>query len=277
MKLLDGKQIKLEMLNKLKEDLTNINEKLTLAVVQVGNDEASSVYVKQKEKMASNIGMQFKHFKLDENITNEEIFKLIDELNNDKNITGIIVQLPLPKHLNALEVQNKVDKYKDVDGLSDINIGKLMHFKEDALAPCTALGIINILKYYNIEIEGKNVCIVGRSDLVGKPLIPLLLEENATISICHSKTKNLKEITRLADILIVAVGKANLINSDYIKEGSTLIDVGINRLDGKLCGDIDFESVKDKCAYITPVPGGVGPMTIAMLMENTVKAAINKQ
>lgn len=270
--LLDGKIIKKQKLELLKQKLLKIGEEVSLAVIEIGNDEASKVYLKQKEVMASQVGMSFKKFNLDKNAQISEVLSLIDRLNIDKSINGIIVQMPLPSHLDKTQILNRIDPIKDVDGLTDVNAGKLMHGKEEALVPATALSVIDILRYYNTKISGKHAVIVGRSDLIGKPLINLLLNENASVSVCHSKSENIKDITKTADILIVATGKANLINKDYINHNSTLIDVGISLVDGKITGDIDFESVKDYCLAITPVPGGVGQLTVANIGANTLKA-----
>ena len=270
--LLDGRVVKQKVLEELKEITSKLDTKLGLAVIQVGEDEASKVYVRQKEKMANELGFNFIHKKLNENVTQEELLNEIDKLNEDKNVHGILVQMPIPKHLNAKVVQNRILPYKDVDGLTDINAGKLMHNK-DGLVPCTPQGIVDLLKEYNIELEGKNVVIVGRSDLVGKPLAALMINNNATVTLCHSKTKNLSDITKNADIVVMAVGKARLLKSEDIKNDAVIVDVGINRMeDGSLCGDVDFEGVKDKVSYITPVPGGVGQMTVAELAMNTYKA-----
>ena len=271
MELLDGKVVKKEILEDLKKKVESIKEKLSLVVIEVGDDEASKVYVKQKEKMALSVGIDFKLLKFPETITNEEILKEIDKLNGDPSVTGMLVQMPLPKHLNAKEIQNRVLPSKDVDGLNDLNAGKLVHNNE-GLFPCTAEGIIDILDYYDIAIKGSFAVVVGRSDLVGKPVANLLTNRDATVAICHSKTTNLKEITKMADILVVAVGKANFIDESYVKDGAVIIDVGINRIDDKLVGDVDFESVKDKVSYITPVPGGVGQLTVANLGKNIYKA-----
>ncbi len=272
MELLDGKLVKKEELLKLKEKLLELKEKLTLVVIQVGNDEASNIYIKQKSKMAEDVGMNFKHIKYDADIKEEELLEEIEKLNNDESVTGIMVQMPISKHLDAKKVQNAIISSKDVDGLTDTNMGMLVHGNKDALIPCTANGIIDILDYYNIDAEGKNVTIIGRSDLVGKPLAALLTNRNATVTLCHSKTKDLKEHTKKADILVVAVGKPKLVDESYVKKGAVVIDVGINRVDGVITGDVDFESVKDKVSYITPVPGGVGPMTVSNLGKNTYKA-----
>ena len=272
MKLLDGKEVKLKILEDLKQKLLNLNEKLGLVVIQIGNDPASDVYVRQKKKMAEDLGYNFNHINLDENVNEDEILAIIDKLNNDDMVDGILVQMPIPSTLNVKRIQNAILPYKDVDGLTDINIGKLVH-NEDSLVPCTPMGIIDLLDYYNIDIEGKNVVIIGRSDLVGKPLASLMINRNATVTLCHSKTINLDFYTKNADILVVAIGKPNFIKRDSVKDGAVIIDVGINRMaNGMLCGDVDFDDVKDKVSYITPVPGGVGQMTVAELALNTYKA-----
>lgn len=274
MELLDGKLVKAKLLLDLKEKVDKLDTKLGLTVIQVGEDPASSVYVGQKNKMAEKIGFNFNHIKLDDNIKEEELLNIIDELNNDDNVDGILVQMPIPNHLDAKRVQNAILPCKDVDGLTDINMGRLSH-NIDSLVPCTPMGIIDLLKYYNIDISGKNVVIIGRSDLVGKPLASLMSNYDATVTLCHSKTKNLNFYTKNADILIVAIGRENFIKKEDVKEGSIVIDVGINRMeDGRLCGDVFFDDVKDKVSYITPVPGGVGQMTVAELGYNTYKAHI---
>lgn len=272
MELLDGKVVKAKLLEDLKDKINKLDTKLGLTVIQVGEDPASSVYVRQKNKMAESLGFNFNHIKLDENIKEEELLNIIEKLNNDDNVDGILVQMPIPNHLNAKKIQNAILPCKDVDGLTDINIGRLSH-NIDSLVPCTPMGIIDLLKYYNIDINGKNVVIVGRSDLVGKPLALLMANNDATVTLCHSKTKNLSFYTKNADILVVAIGRANFIKKEDVKKGSVIIDVGINRMeDGKLCGDVLFEEVKDKASYISPVPGGVGQMTVAELGYNTYKA-----
>ena len=274
MGILDGKKVKFEILEELKKKVELLDRKPGLAVIQIGEDPASCVYVKNKNKMADNLGYIFNHIKLSEDVNEEEVLSIISNLNNDDNIDGILVQMPVPKHLNPKVIQEAIDPFKDVDGLNSVNMGKLAH-DTNCLIPCTPMGIVDLLKYYNIPISGKNVTIIGRSDLVGKPLASLMTNNNATVTLCHSKTSNLKDFTLLADILVVAVGVPNLITKDYVKEGSVVIDVGINRLDnGKICGDVDFDSVKDKVSYITPVPGGVGQMTVAELGLNTYKAYI---
>ena len=269
--LLDGKRIKEEKFVELKKEISSLERRPGIAVIQVGNDSASNVYVKSKEKFGKELGCIFNHIKFDENTSEEDILKKIDELNSDKNIDGMLVQMPIPKHLNSSVIQNRIIHNKDIDGLTDINAGLLFHNK-DSFIPCTPKGIMEMLKYYNIDISGKHVVIVGRSELVGRPLMSLMLNNNATVSICHSYTHDLKSITSMADILVVAVGKRNIIDSSMIKEDCIVIDVGINRDNGKLCGDVDFESVKDKCSYITPVPGGVGQTTVLSLYQNLLKA-----
>ncbi len=274
MELLDGRLVKKEILNKLKEEVAHLDRSPGLVVVQVGEDPASNVYVGQKEKMAKELGYQYSHVKLVSDVTQEKIEEVIDGLNADETVDGIIVQMPLPKQLDTKRIQNLIRVDKDVDGLSDMNAGKLIH-NEDALMPCTPKGIMDILEYYQIDVEGKNVVIVGRSDLVGKPLAAMMLNKNATVTVCHSKTVNLAHYTKQADILVAAVGKKNIITPDMVKDGAVIIDVGINRIDGKLYGDVDFEGVKDKVSYITPVPGGVGQMTVAELAKNVLKAYHN--
>lgn len=272
MKLLDGKIVKKTVLAELKEKVSKEKRPLGLVVIQVGEDPASVVYVRQKAKMAEKVGFNFNHVKLDSSVSEEELLNKIDEFNNDDNVDGILVQMPIPKHLNPKTIQNAISPLKDVDGLTDINMGKLMH-NEEALVPCTPLGIMDLLKHYGIEVAGKRVVVVGRSDLVGKPMLALMINADATVTLCHSKTKDMSKITKKADILIVAVGKANFIKAEDIRNGCVVIDVGINRMsDGSLCGDVDFNSVKDKVSYITPVPGGVGQMTVAELGINTYKA-----
>lgn len=272
MKLLDGKVVKTRALEGLKKLVDEIERPLGLTVIQVGDDPASNVYIKQKRVMAEFLGFNFKHIKLAVNVTLEEVLKIISELNNNEEVDGILVQMPVPEHLDSKVIQNAIAPFKDVDGLTDINMGKLVH-KKECLVPCTALGIMELLNYYNISVTSKNVVVVGRSDLVGRPVAELLINASATVTLCHSKTENLADITRNADILIVAVGKSQLIKEDMIKDGAIVVDVGINKQeDGKLCGDVDFENVKDKCSYITPVPGGVGQMTVLELGFNTYKA-----
>lgn len=272
LKLLDGKVVKTMALEGLKKLVNEIERPLGLTVIQVGDNASSNIYIKQKRKMAEFLEFNFNHIKLEDDVTLEEILKIIDELNNDEEVDGILVQMPVPEHLDSKVIQNAINPLKDVDGLTDINMGKLVH-KKECLVPCTALGIMELLNYYNISVTSKNVVVVGRSDLVGRPVAELLINSSATVTLCHSKTKDLASVTRGADILIVAVGKSRLITKDMVKEGAVVIDVGINKLeDGSLCGDVDFENLKDKCSYITPIPGGVGQMTVLELGFNTYKA-----
>ncbi len=272
LKLLDGKVVKTMALEGLKKLVSEIERPLGLTVIQVGDNASSNIYIKQKRKMAEFLGFNFNHIKLEDDVTLEGILRIIDELNNDEEVDGILVQMPVSENLDSKVIQNAINPLKDVDGLTDINMGKLVH-KKECLVPCTALGIMELLNYYNIPVISKNVVVVGRSDLVGRPVAELLINASATVTLCHSKTKDLASITREADILIVAVGKSRLITKDMVKDGAVVIDVGINKLeDGSLCGDVDFENVKDKCSYITPVPGGVGQMTVLELGFNTYKA-----
>ncbi len=270
MKLLEGNILKEEILNDLKDKV--LDKKIGLTVILIGNNPASEVYVGQKKKMAERLGYNFNLIRLDDEVSESYVIDIINTLNNDDKVDGILIQMPISNNLNASRLQNAIIPSKDVDGLTDINMGKLVHNSASLIA-CTALGIVKLLDHYNISIEGANVVILGRSPLVGKPLFSLLTNRNATVTLCHSKTKNLSFYTKNADILVAAIGKANFVNGDMIKEGAVIIDVGINRLDdGSLCGDVDFASTKDKASYISPVPGGVGPMTIASLALNTYKA-----
>ena len=268
--LLDGKALSNKIKEEIKLKTKNYLIKPTLAVIQIGNDEASNIYIKTKAKACENVGINFIHIKFEEDALEQEIINKIIELNNDNYVNGILIQLPIPKTFDTYRLLNLINKNKDVDGLTDINMGML--FKNyNNLVPCTPLGIMNLLKEYNIDIEGKHAVVVGKSNLVGKPLAMLLLQSGATVTICHSKTKNLSNFTKQADILISAVGKKDLITKDMVKENSIVIDVGMNRVDGKLYGDVDFNNIKDIASYITPVPGGVGPMTVAMLLSNVLK------
>lgn len=273
--IIDGKKISNEIKDELKEKvarLKNEGKEITLAVVLVGSDPASQIYVKNKEKACEYVGINSKTYKLSETTSEEELLKLIKELNANQAVNGILVQLPLPNHINEELIINTISPLKDVDGFHPENVGKLS-IGQAGFVSCTPAGIIQLLKRYNIEIEGKNCVIVGRSNIVGKPMAMLLLRENATVTICHSRTKNLEEMTKQADILVAAIGKANFIAKEHIKEGAIIIDVGMNRDDNnKLCGDVDFDAVKDYVKAITPVPGGVGPMTIAMLLYNCVES-----
>ena len=274
--IIDGKELAKNIRLKLKdevEELKNADINPKLAVIMVGDDKASKVYVKNKSKACEDVGIEYEEHILPASTKMEELLELIENLNNDETVHGILVQSPLPKGLDANEAFRTISSKKDVDGFNPINVGRLS-LNQDCFVSCTPFGIIKMLEAYNIEIEGAHAVIIGRSNIVGKPLAQCLLNKNATVTICHSRTKNLKEITKQADILIAAIGKAKFVTEDMVKEGATVIDVGINRMDdGKLLGDTDFENIKDKVSYITPVPGGVGPMTIAMLMHNVVKAA----
>lgn len=276
MQLIDGKKISSDIKEELKVRVENLKEKgiePTLAVVLVGNDEASKVYVGSKKRSCEYIGIRSLSYEMPEDTSEEKLLELVDELNERSDVDGILVQLPLPKHINEQKVINTIKPSKDVDGFHPESVGSLV-IGQEGFVSCTPYGIIQLLKRSNIDIEGKECVIVGRSNIVGKPMSLLLLKENGTITVCHSRTKDLKEVTRRADILVVAIGKPKFITADYVKEGAVVIDVGIHRMDNKkLCGDVDFEGCKDKVAAMTPVPGGVGPMTIAMLMNNCVEAA----
>ena len=276
MEIIDGKALAKKIRENLREEAQDLSKKgivPKLAVIMVGNDKASSVYVRNKSKACSEVGIEYEEFLMDESISQEELLNCIKKLNNRKDINGILLQSPIPKHLDIREAFNAIDYRKDVDGFNPINVGKLS-IGEECFISCTPYGVTKMLEAYNIPIEGKRAVIIGRSNIVGKPLIQCMLNKNATVTVCHSKTENLKNITKEADILIAALGKPKFVTSDMIKEGAVVIDVGINRTEeGKLVGDVDFENVKDKTSFITPVPGGVGPMTIAMLMNNVIKAA----
>ncbi|MBQ3409682.1 MAG: bifunctional methylenetetrahydrofolate dehydrogenase/methenyltetrahydrofolate cyclohydrolase FolD [Clostridia bacterium] len=276
--LIDGKALAKKIRAELKLEVDELKKKginPKLAVIMVGEDKASKIYVKNKSKACNEIGVDFEEFLLKEDTKMNELLELIDELNNREDIHGILLQSPIPKHLNINKAFNAIDYRKDVDGFNPINVGKLV-IGEDCFVSCTPFGVIKMLEEYGIEIEGKNAVVIGRSNIVGKPLAQCLLAKNATVTICHSRTKNIHEITSNADILVAALGKPNYIKGHMVKEDAVVIDVGINRTDdGKLVGDVDFETVSKKASYITPVPGGVGPMTIAMLLNNVVKAAKN--
>lgn len=274
--IIDGKQIAKEIKDKLKEEVSALNEKgihICLAVIQVGCDAASSVYVNNKKKACAYVGIESVSYELDEDTTEEELVKLIETLNQTEKVHGILVQLPLPKQIDEDRIIRTISPDKDVDGFHPVSVGRLW-LGEKGFVSCTPAGIIQLLKYSGIEIAGKECVIVGRSNIVGKPMAALLLRENGTVTVAHSKTENLKEVTRRADILIAAVGRPKMITAEYIKEGAVVIDVGIHRdTNNHLCGDVDFEDVYSKVSAITPVPGGVGPMTIAMLMDNCVQTA----
>lgn len=271
MTILDGKKTKMEILDGLKAKVSKLSEKPNMVVVQVGDNPSSNVYIKQKAKMAEYVGYGYKHLKLDENVTEDELLREIKKLNNDQNVHGILVQMPLPSHIDTFKIQNAVLASKDIDGLSDLNAGRLLH-GNDGLFACTPYGVMELLKAYNISVEGRHAVVVGRSNLVGKPMSTMLTNAGATVTICHSKTQDLAKYTLMADILVVGVGKPKLITADMVSDGTIVIDVGINRLGEKLVGDVDYDNVCNKCAFITPVPGGVGQMTVAMLGENLLKA-----
>lgn len=271
--LINGKEVAEKIKLQVKEEIKSLGKDVTLAVVIVGDNPASKVYVNNKKKACKLVGIQSLEYGLPENTSEDELLSLIDRLNNYNYVDGILVQLPLPRHINTDMVIERINPEKDVDGFTAINTGKLWLGQYD-IAPCTAIGVIELLDYYNIDIAGKHCVIVGRSNIVGKPVAALMLERNATVTVCHSKTQNLYDITRTADILITAVGKPKFITRDMVKDGAVVIDVGINRDEnGKLYGDVDFDNVKDKTTAITPVPGGCGPMTVAMLVKNTLEAA----
>lgn len=269
--IMDGKSLKNEILSGLAEEVKALDKVPTLCVIQVGDDEASNVYINQKRKMCNDIGYNFIHEKYDDSITEDELLKNIERFNSNDNIDAILVQMPLPSGINEKNIQNAVNKYKDVDGLNDSNIVDLISGKS-SLYPCTACGVISLLDKYGVILEGSNVVIVGRSSLVGMPLFHMLENRNATVTLCHSKTRNLQSITKNADIIISATGVKGLIKEDMVNNNTVVVDVGITRENGKLYGDVDFDSVSKKASLITPVPGGVGPMTIASLAQNVLKA-----
>ena len=274
-KLIDGKVISAAVKAKVAEGVAELNKQgisVGLAVIIVGEDPASKVYVANKKKACEALGIVSEEYALPENTTEEELLTLVDRLNNAKHINGILCQLPLPKHLNEKVIIDSILPEKDVDAFHPANVGKIMIGDYD-FVPCTPAGVMEMLKYEGIDPDGKTCVVIGRSNIVGKPMGMLLLHKNGTVTICHSRTKNLKEICLTADILVAAVGRADFVTADMVKEDAVVIDVGMNRKDGKLCGDVDFEAVKKKASAITPVPGGVGPMTIAMLMQNTLTAA----
>lgn len=274
--IIDGKLLASKIMKKLKEEVNSLKQEEIcpkLAVIMVGNDKSSEVYVRNKSKACNEVGIEFEEFILKEDITMQQLLAIIEKLNNRKDIHGILLQSPIPKHLDIRKAFNTINCQKDVDGFNPINIGKLM-IGEDTFISCTPYGVIKMLEDNNIKIEGKNAVVIGRSNIVGKPLAQCLLNKDATVTVCHSKTQNLEEITRQADILLVAIGKPEFVTAKMVKEGATVIDIGINRNEeGKLVGDVKFDEVSQKVQYISPVPGGVGPMTIAVLLNNVIKAA----
>lgn len=280
--ILDGKALAKKVREELKIKVDELKQKgifPKLAVIMVGNDPSSKIYVRNKSKACEEVGIEYEEFLLDENTNNEELLNLIEELNNREDVHGILLQSPIPNHLDINLAFRTIKPEKDVDGFHPINIGKLS-LNQDCFVSCTPFGIMRMLAEYNIDIQGKHAVIIGRSNIVGKPMLQCMLNKNATVTVCHSKTKDLSEITKQADILIAAIGRAKFVTGDMVKEKAVVVDVGINRNEeGKVCGDVDFENVCKKTSYITPVPGGVGPMTIAMLMNNIIKAAkqVNKE
>ena len=274
--ILDGKALAKKVREELKLKADELKGKgifPKLAVIMVGNDPSSKIYVRNKSKACEEVGIEYEEFLLDENTQNEELLSLIEELNNREDVHGILLQSPIPNHLDINLAFRTIKPEKDVDGFHPENIGKLS-LNQDCFVSCTPFGIMRMLAEYNIDIQGKHAVVIGRSHIVGKPMIQCLLNKNATVTVCHSKTSNLPQITRQADILVAAIGRAKFVTADMVKENAVVVDVGINRNEeGKVCGDVDFENVSKKASYITPVPGGVGPMTIAMLMNNIIKAA----
>ena len=278
--IIDGKQLAKKIRANLRiecEELKKQGINPKLAVIMVGDNPASKVYVKNKSRVCNEVGIEYQEYLLPENATQKELLELIKRLNKDKKTTGILLQSPLPQHLNINEAFKTITYLKDVDGFTPASVGKLC-IGEDTFISCTPYGVIKMFEEYNIDLKGKNVVILGRSNIVGKPLMQCCLQKDATVTVCHSKTKNLSEYTKKADVIISAIGKAKFLTEDMVKDGVVIIDVGINRQDdGKLVGDVDFENVSKKASYITPVPGGVGPMTIAMLMNNVIKATKEQQ
>lgn len=272
MNIIDGKAVSLAVKERVRDEISEKGLKIGLAVVIAGNNQASRVYVNNKKKACEFCGITSYEYALPEETSEEELLELVDTLNKDVKINGILVQLPLPKQINEKKIIEHISPIKDVDAFHAVNVGKIM-IGDYAFLPCTPAGVMELIHSTGTEVSGKECVVIGRSNIVGKPMAMLLLHENGTVTVCHSRTKNLAEVCRRADILVSAVGRTNFVTADMVKEGAIVIDVGMNRNEeNKLCGDVDFENVKDKCSYITPVPGGVGPMTIAMLMENTLRA-----
>lgn len=268
--IIDGKLVSKKILENLSDEILFLAQKPCLAVIIVGNDSASKIYVNLKKKKALELGIESIVVEMPETVSQEELLEKIEQLNNDKKVNAILVQLPLPQHIDTKIILEKITPLKDVDCFHPYNTGHIAAGTKPYVYPCTPKGIIRLLEYYNIPVEGKHAVVIGRSNIVGRPLAQMLLNENATVTICHSRTKNLEEITKTADILISAVGEKNLIKANMVKDGVVVIDVGMNRNeDNKLCGDVDFYNVEKKASFITPVPGGVGPMTICSLMQNT--------
>ena len=274
--IIDGKELAKKVRKELKKEVELLKEKginPKLAVIMVGNDPGSTVYVRNKSKACEKVGIEFEEFLFDEKTEEKELLDLIDKLNEDDSIHGILLQCPVPKHIDVNKAFRRISPNKDVDGFNPINVGNLT-IGEDAFISCTPYGVVKMFEEYNIETEGKRAVILGRSNIVGKPMIQCMLNKNSTVTVCHSRTQNIGEVIKEADIVIAAIGKPNFVKADMVKDGAVVIDVGINRLDdGTITGDVDYENVAPKASYITPVPGGVGPMTIAMLLNNVVKAA----
>ena len=276
MTIIDGKALSDKILKEIENEHSELQAKVGrkagLAVIIVGENPASQIYVRNKIRACERVGFHSETIRLDEHITEENLLLEIEKLNNDSNIDGILVQLPIPKHINELKVINAISAEKDVDGFHTTNIGKMMIGDETGFLPCTPAGVIQMFEEYNIDLEGKDVLVIGQSNIVGKPMTLLLIKKRATVQVCNSKTKNLPEKLQKADVVVAAAGSPKLVKGSDVKEGVVVIDIGINRVDGKICGDVDFEEVSQKASYITPVPGGVGPMTIAMLIKNTFKS-----
>ena len=276
MTIIDGKALSEKVLKEIEKEHSELEKKVGrkagLAVIIVGENPASQIYVRNKIRACEKVGFHSETIRLDENITEENLLLEIEKLNNNSNIDGILVQLPIPKHIDGLKIINAISAEKDVDGFHTTNIGKMMIGDETGFLPCTPAGVVHMFEEYNINLEGKDVLVIGQSNIVGKPMTLLLIKKRATVQVCNSKTKNLSEKLQKADVVVAAAGSPKLIKATDVKEGVVIIDVGINRVDGKLCGDVDFEEVSKKASFITPVPGGVGPMTIAMLIKNTFKS-----
>lgn len=272
MQLIDGKAVSQAVKERVRDEIAREGLEIGLAVVIVGNDQASRVYVNNKKKACEFCGITSYEYALPEETTEEQLLELVDTLNGDSKVNGILVQLPLPKHIDEKKIIEHISPMKDVDAFHAVNVGRIM-IGDYAFLPCTPAGVMELIHSTGTEVSGKECVVIGRSNIVGKPMAMLLLHENGTVTVCHSRTKDLAEVCRRADILVSAVGRAGFVTADMVKEGAVVIDVGMNRnAEGKLCGDVDFDGVAAKCSFITPVPGGVGPMTIAMLMENTLRA-----
>lgn len=276
MTIMDGKALSEKILKEIEQEHSELEKKAGrkagLAVIIVGENPASQIYVRNKIRACERVGFHSETIRFDENISEESLLLEIEKLNNNSNIDGILVQLPIPRHIDGLKVINAISVEKDVDGFHTTNIGKMMIGDETGFLPCTPAGVIQMFEEYNIDLEGKDVLVIGQSNIVGKPMTLLLIKKRATVQVCNSKTKNLSEKLQKADVVVAAAGSPKLVKATDVKEGVVVIDVGINRVDGKLCGDVDFEEVSKKASFITPVPGGVGPMTIAMLIKNTFKS-----